>query len=110
MTTQQMQDEGPTPLPTADQRMCPILSAGLLMREKPVVAEPGKMEVTACKGVLCAFFLPIANEKGVVVSGGCGVAALPSIVSQLNAHVAQAAKLLTLRAVGEQAGTRIIPA
>lgn len=65
------------------KQLCPVLTIGLLKpapEASPLVtasgapAKPqGSFEVFPCHGPQCAWFMPIANEKGQVLDGKCAL-------------------------------------
>lgn len=70
--------------------MCPILSLASLSVQKSEsrivalgVPQPDRREpeATACQGPRCSWFVPIADEKGQVLAGGCAMALVPTALS-----------------------------
>ena len=82
-------------------KICPLLSvatlavaqqpASLIVGAGPQAPVP-EGHATVCQGPACALFIPIADEKGQIVAGGCAIGLLPTaantITQALNAIAA----------------------
>jgi hypothetical protein len=89
-----------TPLPTQPRpkvKLCPLLT--MAIQEPQVEARiallPGampeapSMEVRACLGDQCAFFVGMADETGKIVNGGCAPTVMTIQLAQGTAVLAQ---------------------
>jgi hypothetical protein len=106
MSEDQKQSQQPTSSQPAWMRqMCPILSIASLSAPKqeasrivavgtPQSASPHIPEATGCQGPQCGWFVPIANEKGEIVTGGCAIALLAPALSGIAASSAMAAQTM----------------
>lgn len=79
------------------QQMCPILSAQMLAKPKPVVAlagaaGPPEPEVMACQGPACMWFMQIRDpDSGKIVGGTCVATLIPNALSQLTGTISNVA-------------------
>lgn len=82
-------------------KLCPILSMGMGAPKQqagtliagitglpPPQGQTGG-EALACQGPNCMWFLPVADENGVVREGGCAFKHVPVAISILNSIVGQ---------------------
>lgn len=120
MSEDQKPQSPPTPVPAGPpqwaRQMCPILSLATLSRAKPEasrlvavgVPQPAQPEpeATGCQGPQCAWFVPIADEKGQVTGGGCAAALIaPALSGLVNIGTAK----LAMQGKGAQPGHRPYP-
>lgn len=77
-------------------KLCPILTMASLgqKQESRVISPDGRapQEPSAvnCQGQNCMWFTPVADEKGIVRSGNCVIAILPTALTQNNIAIAGA--------------------
>lgn len=75
-------------------QMCPLLTAAALIGlKKPTLViagaapQPEESEAVACIRSACQWYVPIADEKGVIRGGNCAVSLLPTSLAQITGEM-----------------------